>query len=184
MKNNNYPNWLVPIDIAEKLKEIGFDSLEIFVDKSGSWYRGDEIFDYDNDGDFITYSVKEAYLNGDKDFMPTYSYEQVFEWFREKGLHCYIEATRTSIEYIDKNLKSPTIFNGKPFKRHNMIEPITLYSYYTGTNAKGSCMFELDNFNLTINTKRFKTYEECRYAMVIDLIEEYKKYHMTNEESN
>ena len=175
MENNNYPNWLVPIDIAEKLKEIGFDSLEIFVDKSGSWYRGDEIFDYDNNGDFITYSVKETYLRGDKDFIPTYNYEQVFEWFREKGLHCYIEATKTNIEYVDNNLESPTIFNGKPFKRPNLIQPITLYSYYIGACSKGSFMFQINNHNLTLNTKRFKTYEECRYTMIIDLIEKYKK---------
>lgn len=25
MKNNNYPNWLVPLDIAQELKAIGFD---------------------------------------------------------------------------------------------------------------------------------------------------------------
>ena len=25
MKNNNYTSWLVPLDIAKELKEIGFD---------------------------------------------------------------------------------------------------------------------------------------------------------------
>ena len=30
MKTNNYPNWLVPIDIAKKLKEIGFNTNTVF----------------------------------------------------------------------------------------------------------------------------------------------------------
>ena len=86
METNNYPNWLVSIEQAKKLKGIGFDNLEIFVDKSGNWYRGTEIYDFDIDGEIITYSVKETYLNGDNDFIPTYTFEQVLEWFREKGL--------------------------------------------------------------------------------------------------
>ena len=58
MKENNYPSWLVPVETAKKLKEIGFNSLEIFVDKSGSWYKGDEIFKIYNDGELATVSVK------------------------------------------------------------------------------------------------------------------------------
>lgn len=179
MKNNNYPNWLAPKDIAEKLKEIGFNKKCYFTILPRG-VCGAATFDADHLGlQDANFEVSSMYGGYDLPF-----WSDVLEWFREKGLHCYIEATRTSIEYIDKNLKSPTIFNGKPFKKPNMMQPITLYSYYTSTNAKGSCMFELDNFNLTINTQKFKTYEECRYAMIIDLIEEYKKCHMNNENSN
>lgn len=178
MENNNYPNFLVPKDIAKKLKDIGFDKTCYFKCDSDGVFFSDYV-NASERGEFLAC----IYIDLNKGFgnIPTWS--DVLEWFREKGLHCYIEATRTSIEYVDKNLKSPTI-NGKPLKRPNMMQPITLYSYYTGANAKGSCMFELDNFNLTINTQKFKTYEECRYAMVSDLIEEYKKYHMNNENLN
>ena len=41
MKNNNYPTWLVPLDIAIKLKEIGFNK------KTADFYKellGEDIF--------------------------------------------------------------------------------------------------------------------------------------------
>ena len=31
MKNNDYPNWLVPLDIAQELKAIGFDEHCLFA---------------------------------------------------------------------------------------------------------------------------------------------------------
>ena len=85
-----YPNWLVPLEIAKELKEIGFDepcnhyvrisnddiklkinhsSIGLVILKSNSEYLNDEI------ASFVT--------------IPTW--EQVFEWFREKGLECFIE---------------------------------------------------------------------------------------------
>lgn len=102
MKTSNYSSWLVPVKIAKKLKEIGFDSLEIFVDESGSWYRGDEIFYIDTDGELTTVSVKDTYLSRDKrfTFVPTYTYEQVFEWFREKGFYSYIDKKSFPERYV------------------------------------------------------------------------------------
>ena len=85
-----YPNWLVPLEIAKELKEIGFDepcnhyvrisnddiklkinhsSIGLVILKRNSEYLNDEI------ASFVT--------------IPTW--EQVFEWFREKGLECFIE---------------------------------------------------------------------------------------------
>lgn len=31
MKNNNHPNWLVPIKIAKRLKKIGFNTNTVFL---------------------------------------------------------------------------------------------------------------------------------------------------------
>lgn len=164
MKTNDYPNWLVPLDIVEKLKEIGFDSdTEIFVDKSGSWYRGGEIFDYDNDGDFITYSVKEAYLNGDKDFMPTYSYEQVFKWFREKGFNSAIRSGYSEFYKNNESSKKPTLF----------------YEYNIGNFAIGDVIFIVTYNNLCSSRDYFETYEEAREALVKKLIEIYKNENNT-----
>ena len=85
-----YPNWLVPLEIAKELKEIWFDepcnhyvrisnddiklkinhsSIGLVILKRNSEYLNDEI------ASFVT--------------IPTW--EQVFEWFREKGLECFIE---------------------------------------------------------------------------------------------
>ena len=79
MKNNNYPTWLVPLDIAQELKEIGFDTpCSFYYDekllKISPWH--DEEFVVTNWNDkLFRYCVS----------VPTW--EQVFEWFREKGYH-------------------------------------------------------------------------------------------------
>ena len=91
MKNNNYPNWLVPLDIAIKLKEIGFDKPSPFVLQYGEvqiltcydfWHAG--VIDIE-----VTIDKDLERVNSDETtVVPTW--EQVFEWFREKGLESYI----------------------------------------------------------------------------------------------
>ena len=88
MKNNNYPTWLVPLDIAQELKEIGFDEPCIFSYSEGigitaclRYGSGEEPYI----SDFIVggNTPNSPYID-----LPTY--EQVFEWFREKGFESYI----------------------------------------------------------------------------------------------
>lgn len=78
MKNitkENYPSWLVPLEIVKSLKEIGFkggvlsEDLTLVTKKQLSGDLGYCAFNLD---DFEEGEV------------PTW--EQVFEWFREKGL--------------------------------------------------------------------------------------------------
>lgn len=82
MKNNNYPSWLVPLEIAKELKEIGFDTpCSFYYDekllKISPWH--DEEFVVTNWNDkLFRYCVS----------LPTH--EQVFEWFREKGLYSFL----------------------------------------------------------------------------------------------
>ena len=88
MNKLNYPNWLVPLDIAIKLKEIGF--------KENCYFE----FSYDNgltleankrdentiiEIDDLLFCANEVWQNIS---IPTW--EQVFEWFREKGFDSYI----------------------------------------------------------------------------------------------
>ena len=61
MKNSNYPNWLVSLEIAKELKEIGFKEKCLCY-----WH---EYFHR------IECSTS----------LPTW--EQIFEWFRERGYH-------------------------------------------------------------------------------------------------
>ena len=88
MKNNNYPNWLVPLDIAQELKAIGFDEPCHFL---FLYYHGWEMLKKRGDEyGFITSNNCRAYVvenhNGiGKLSVPTW--EQVFEWFRSKGYH-------------------------------------------------------------------------------------------------
>nr|DAD83315.1 MAG TPA: hypothetical protein [Myoviridae sp. ctsmU9] len=87
MNTQNYPTWLVPLDIAKKLKEIGFNehcpfSMEnywSFVDCSKD---GNGFFDLEGKNHNI---YKDVYS------IPTW--EQALAWFRAKGYYGNLEAT-------------------------------------------------------------------------------------------
>ena len=93
MKNKNYPNWLVPLDIAIKLKEIGFNKKTMFyffsADTTFKFSISEDIpLDYIlpiGDVELDNYNRKGFYAS-----IPTW--EQVFEWFRSKGYHGIIAA--------------------------------------------------------------------------------------------
>lgn len=67
MNKENYPTWHIPLNIVEELKAIGFDKRSVISYSAGIG---------------ITAIRKEIY-----------SWEQVFEWFREKGYYGNLEAT-------------------------------------------------------------------------------------------
>ena len=88
MENKNHPNWLVPLEIARKLKEIGMTNSEILIRNDGTscWYSNEEMYDYDNNGELIIYTALDASKWENPNLEPTYTWEQVFEWFREKEI--------------------------------------------------------------------------------------------------
>lgn len=101
MKNNNYPNWLVPLDIAQELKEIGFNKKTMFyffsADTTFKFSISEEIhLDYIlpiEDVELDNYNRKGFYAS-----IP--AWEQVFEWFRDKGLFHSICITEDLIEDV------------------------------------------------------------------------------------
>lgn len=115
MGNSNYPNWLVPLGLARKLIGIGMSNSEILVcnDEYYGWYRNEEMYDYDKDGDFITYTALEASNWENSNLEPTYTWDQVFEWFREKGFRISLENHEDSTKFMFYNMK---INEGKHFK--------------------------------------------------------------------
>lgn len=86
MKNNNYPNWLVPLEIAQQLKEIGFKEKCLCY-----WHEHFHRIECSTDDEerlcpeYYNYNTDETTTS-----LPTL--EQVFEWFREKGYHGIIAA--------------------------------------------------------------------------------------------
>ena len=90
MENKNHPNWLVPLEIAKELKEIWFD------EPCNHYVRisNDDIklkINHSSIG-LIILKRNSEYLNDDiASFVTIPTWEQVFEWFREKGLECFIE---------------------------------------------------------------------------------------------
>ena len=105
MNTENYPTWLVPLDIAKELKDIGFDTpCSFYYDeellKISPWH--DEEFAVTNWNDkLFHYCVS----------LPTY--EQVFEWFRERGFRISLENHEDSTKFMFYNME---IEDGKHFK--------------------------------------------------------------------
>lgn len=78
MKNNNYPDWLVSLEIAKKLKEIGFK--EKCLCYWHEYFHRIECSTDDEDRlcpEYYDYNTDESTTS-----LPTW--EQVFEWFRDR----------------------------------------------------------------------------------------------------
>ena len=117
METNKYPSWLVSVEQAKRLKEIGFDMPTMFylIDASGQILLNPDNGGVDLCGVY-SLELKDISLSdyNDESFnvrgttsIPTW--EQVLEWFREKGLESHIKLERRSFfdedyYYYDLNL--------------------------------------------------------------------------------
>ena len=105
MKIKNYPSWLVPIDIAKKLKEIGFNTNTIFLynkEEEPKVMFGLNTFEEVNGQSNLEIEqlcfYQEADMESYECILPTW--EQVLEWFRRKGLFHSICFTEDLIEKV------------------------------------------------------------------------------------
>ena len=89
MKKENYPSWLVPLDIAIKLKEIGFEGG--VLSKDLTLVTKEQL---SGDIGYCTFELDD-FEEGE---VPTW--EQVFEWFRAKGFYSYIKKKSFPERYI------------------------------------------------------------------------------------
>ena len=145
MKNNNYPNWLVPIEIAKELKEIGFEEechffWNFYEDVNKMCCYADIS---EEDDDFLlpnTYNYNNKNSTGYYVYLSLPTWEQVFEWFREKGYHGVIAVGDESGELNE-------------------------YSY---------CIDYLNELSSDFEQDSHLTYEEAREALVKALIRTYK----------
>lgn len=92
MNNENYPTWLVPINIAKELKEIGFD------EPCNHYVRisNDNIklkINHSSIG-LVILKRNSEYLNDDiASFVTIPTWTDVFAWFRAKGYYGNLEAS-------------------------------------------------------------------------------------------
>lgn len=151
MKTNNYPKWLVPIEIAKKLKKIGFNELCLV----------ENVETHSEDYNFINFKeemyseaivlLEDVELVSNKDLKDKLSiyknfvlrtaiptWEQVFEWFRGKGL-------------VGVIVTNEILNEGDPL-------------YFPSVDDLDGDYYTLDNYY---------TYEEAREALVNDLIKVY-----------
>lgn len=113
MKENNYPSWLVSIETSKELKEIGFDlpvqnKTATDVLKSKRYKEENKIWGSEH-------ILKRGGYNAnctDKGISIP-AYEQVFEWFRDKGFRITLENHEDSTKFIFYNME---IKEGKHFK--------------------------------------------------------------------
>ena len=90
MNKENYPTWLVPLEIAKELKEIDFNEHCLFAfstEKNDLYiiqrYKKDCVW-YDDISLFY-----EPVVPTDSFLVPTWT--DVFAWFRSKGLFGYVD---------------------------------------------------------------------------------------------
>ena len=139
----NYPNWLVPIEIAEELKAIGFDEPCHF---HFLYYHGWEMLKKRGDEyGFITSNSCRAYVEENHNGIGNLSvptWEQVFAWFRKQG---YLYAIENEICYDFKTRTQP---------------PKIKYTSYFETVGSG----------VKLHSCTSESYEEAREELVKDLI--------------
>ena len=151
MNKLNYPNWLVPLDIAQELKEIGFDEPCTFAIDYTQLIEP-FLVQYCNKGynvvfcgeiKNLTYKTLDKNLLDKIAIIPTW--EQVFAWFREKGYESYIR------------LESHSHFDEGNYYYFEITKP-NLYQIYQ-LDWQGD----------------FDDYNEAREALVKALIKTYKQ---------
>ena len=102
MKNNNYPNWLVSLEIAQQLKEIGFHEL---VQNSYYSNKGTERI-LSSTLRLEKKSLADANILNFLVSLPTW--EQVFEWFREKGMFhsiCIVDDLLNDVKFFEAEIR-------------------------------------------------------------------------------
>jgi hypothetical protein len=103
MKTENYPSWLVPIEIAKSLKEIGFNKST--QNTTSSDILESKRYKEENKIYSQNYILKESSYNANSTeggiSIPTW--EQVFEWFRSKNILGLVECQcNPEIEYFTR----------------------------------------------------------------------------------
>lgn len=94
-KKNKHPSWLVPEMLAKKLKKIGFNK-KCYFTVLPIGVCGAATFDADHLGlQDTNFEVSSMYGGYDLPF-----WEQVLEWFRERGFYSYIKKKSFPERYI------------------------------------------------------------------------------------
>ena len=83
MRKSEYPDWLVPLELAKRLKEIGFDEECVFTN---FYLTGNISFEIEcNDDYYLSFSDLTLQKNMKDGLVTIPTWEQAFSWFRKKG---------------------------------------------------------------------------------------------------
>ena len=131
----NY-NWLISEKQAEAIRELGFDSDDNLIVKLFEKSRGLilepslEMPSWEKFGP----NYYHDYLDNPDKYVPLYTYEQVFEWFREKGLVAVIVTNEILNEGDPLYFSSVDDLDGDYY---------TLDNYYTYEEARDAVLNKL-----------------------------------------
>ena len=109
METNNYPSWLVSVEIAKKLKEIGFDLPCTFV-LTNMNHIG---FTTKEDSNYHLFDDLDLHSNSEDSLLCVPTFEQVLDWFRDRGFRISLENHDDSTKFMFYNMK---INEGRHFK--------------------------------------------------------------------
>ena len=155
METNNYPSWLVPIEIAKKLKEIGFNEPCLL----------ENIETHSEDYNFINFEEEMcsdvSVMLEDVVFVKNKDLEDSFGIYKDFILKTAIPTWEQVIEWFYKNNFIGTI-EYKDFYSENNYE----YAYCITNKLNKKTYHSIGNI-IT------KTYKEAREALVNKLIELY-----------
>ena len=105
METNNYPSWLVSVEQAKKLKEIGFDLPCAFVltnkDRIGFTTKGNN--------QYYLFEELDLNSNSNSSLVCVPAFEQVFEWFREKGIFhsiCITDDLPHDVKFFEAEIRN------------------------------------------------------------------------------
>lgn len=111
MKTNNYPDWLVSVGQAKRLKKIGFDM-------PCQFFLPIKMYE-DFDTKELEFDFQKENYNDSYDYWSIPSNEQVIEWFKEKELIGVIDyffdiiRDKPLYKYEIKNIIGQVIFINK-----------------------------------------------------------------------
>lgn len=129
MENNNYPTWLVPLEIAKELKEIDFNEHCLFA---FSTEKNDLYLIQKDKKDCVWYDdislLYEPVVPPDSFLVPTWT--DVLAWFRKKNLVGLV-----SYRYRDKN--------NKGFSFEILDEYADVFLYKTYEQAQEALVYKL-----------------------------------------
>jgi hypothetical protein len=144
----NYPTWLVPLDIAQELKAIGFDEPCTFA-INYTQYIEPFLVQYLNKGynavfygevRMLKYKTLDKNLLDKIAIIPTWT--EVFAWFRSKGYHSTLHTYSVMVGNVEE------------------------FRFYYEINSCQEYIAAPEEY--------YKTYEEVREKLVYKLIEIYK----------
>lgn len=145
MNKENYPDWLVPLNIAKKLKEIDFNEYCLFA---FSTEKNNLYLIQRDKKDCVRYDdislLYEPVVPPDSFLVPTWT--DVFAWFRKRGLYGFITFDNTFPNSVSETFS----FEIRKINRKLI--------YGSEENS----------------TDEFNCYEEAREALAFKLIEIYK----------